>query len=363
MSDQEQNSIDTIDTAEEQTEQHDSEDNNRGINPVQRYILFAVLAVIIIGAGIYGWHWWQYASTHESTKNAQIEGHISPVIPRVDGYVANVYVDDNEKVAKGELLATIDTSNYQVDVRRAQAGIAGVKASYQDAKAHLETVKAQKNQANVQVQQTKTEYERQKRLMQDHSTTQQKLDHAKFAYQTARAQYKVAQQQVKSAHVKIQQAKAQIGKAQAALDNAQLQLSYTALRAPIPGRVSKKNIEAGQYVRAGNQVMAIAQDDNVWVVANFKEGQIAGIKVGQPVRIKVDAYSDTTYQGTVQSIAGATGSKFALLPPDNASGNFVKVEQRIPVKIVFKQADPLGPTGKLLKPGMNVKPTIDISKQ
>jgi membrane fusion protein (multidrug efflux system) len=339
-----------------------SDENGRGLSPTKRYILFGVLAVIVIGGGIYGWHWWQYSKSHESTINAQIDGHISPVIPRVDGYVAKVYVDDNEKVTKGELLASIDTSNYRVDIRQAKAGVAGAKASYQDAKAHLETAKAQKNQANVHVQQTKTEFDRQQRLLKDHSTTRQKFDHAKFTYKSAQAQYNVAQQQVKSAHVKIQQAKAQIEKAQAALDNAQLQLSYTALKAPIAGRVSKKNIEAGQYVRAGNQVMAIAQDNDIWVIANFKEGQIADIKVGQPVSISVDAYSDTTYKGTVQSIAGATGSKFALLPPDNASGNFVKVEQRIPVKIVFEHGDPLGPTGKLLKPGMNVKPTVDISK-
>src|SRR5699024_8951338 len=122
----------------------------------------------------------------------------------------------------------------------------------------------------------------------------------------------------------------------------------------------KKDIEAGQFVRSGNQVMAIANDSQVWVVANFKEGEIARINVGQPVSIKVDAYSDTTYQGTVQSIAGATGSAFALLTPDNASGNFAKVEQRIPVKITFNSGDPRGPTGKYLKPGMFVKPTITV---
>src|SRR5699024_5988932 len=186
------------------------------------------------------------------------------------------------------------------------------KAGYESAKSHLKTAKAQKSQAKVQLNQVKTEYDRQKRLLNDHSTTQQRFDHAKYAYQSAQASYKVAQQRIKSTRVKIKNAQAQIGKAKALLDNAQLNLSYTALIAPISGRVSKKNIEPGQYVRADNQVMAIAKDSHVWVVANFKEKQIEHIKVGQPVSISVDAYSDTTYQGTVQSIAGASGSTFAL---------------------------------------------------
>jgi membrane fusion protein (multidrug efflux system) len=363
MSEQEQNNRDQTVEASQQQDENSSGDNGRGLSETKKYILFGVLAVIVIIGLIFGWRWLQFSQSHESTRDAQIEGHISPVIPRVNGYVAKVYVRDNEKVKKGQIVARIDTSEFQIKVKQAKAALAAAKASYQDAGAHLEIVKAQANQAKIQLNQAETEYNRQKRLFKDHSTTQQKLDNAKYAFQSAQAKYKTAQGQIKSARVKVKTAQAQIEKAQSALDDAKLNLSYTALKAPISGRVSKKDIEAGQYVRSGNQVMAIANDSYIWVVANFKEGQIARIKVGQPVKIKVDAYSDTTYQGTVQSIAGATGSKFALLPPDNASGNFVKVEQRIPVKIVFKHADPRGSTGKFLKPGMNVKPTVDISKK
>jgi membrane fusion protein (multidrug efflux system) len=357
MSDREKNNDNN-----EKKNQQNSESNGRGLSQTKKNILFGVLAVLIIVGLIFGWRWFRFSQSHESTRDAQVEGHISPVIPRVNGYVAKVYVRDNEKVKKGQIVARIDTSEFQIKVKQAKAALAGARASYQSAKAHLGIVKSQKNQVKVHREQAETEYNRQKRLFQDHSTTRQKLDHSRFAYQSAKAKYKTMQGQIKSARVSIQNAQAQIEKARSALSESRLNLSYTALKAPISGLISEKDIEAGQFVRSGNQVMSIAKDSYIWVVANFKEGQIAHIKVGQPVKIKVDAYSDTTYQGTVQSIAGATGSKFALLPPDNASGNFVKVEQRIPVKIVFNHADPKGPTGKFIKPGMNVKPTVTIKE-
>jgi membrane fusion protein (multidrug efflux system) len=357
----------TVETDEQQIEtngqqkQQNSGDVNKGMSPAKKYILFGILAALVIGVGIYGWNWWQYSQSHESTDDAHIDGHISPVIPRVDGYVANVYVNDNERVKKGQVLAVIDKSEYQINVKHAEAALVAAKAGYHEAKAHLVVVEAQANRAKVQLNQAKTERNRQRRLFKDHSTTQQRLDNATYAFQSDQANYKMTHGQIKSSRIKIQNAQAQIEKARAVLDNAQLNLSYTALIAPISGRVSKKNIERGQYVRSGNQVMAIAKD-SVWVVANFKEKEVAHIQVGQPVSISVDAYSDTTYKGTVQSIAGATGSKFALLPPDNASGNFVKVQQRIPIKIVFNGVDPRGPTGKLLRPGMNCEPAITIKQ-
>jgi membrane fusion protein (multidrug efflux system) len=361
MNDEEKNQNNQAGEADQQSNEN-SEDNGRGLSQTRKNILFGILAVVIIVGLIFGWRWFRFSRSHESTRDAHIEGHISPVIPRVNGYIAKVYVRDNEKVKKGQIVAQIDTSEFQIKVKQAKAALAGAKANYQSAKAHLGIVKSQKDQAKVSLEHSDTELNRQKRLFKDHSTTQQKLDQAKYVYQSAKTKYETVQRQIKSAGVNIQTAQAQIKKYLSALNEAKLHLSYTALKAPISGRISEKDIEAGQYVRSGNQVMAIAKDSYVWIVANFKEGQIAHINVGQPVKVKVDAYSDTTYHGTVQSIAGATGSKFALLPPDNASGNFVKVEQRIPVKIVFNHADPKGPSGKFLKPGMNVKPTVDISK-
>lgn len=329
-------------------------------NGTRKIILYVLLGIVIIGGGIYGWNWYSFAQSHVSTDNAQIDGHISPVISRVDGYVKNIYVTDNEIVEKGQKLVSIEKDQFDLGVQQAKSSLAAAKATYDDAQARLATAKSQKGQARVSLNQARSEKKRQQRLMNDSSTTQQRLDNAVYAYQGAKAKLNVVEKKIKAASTKVYQAKANIDKAKSSLDNAQLNLSYTELNAPIAGRVSKKNIEPGQYVRPGNPVMAIASDDSVWVVANFKEGQIAEIRDNQEVSIAVDAYPDTTFEGYVQSLAGATGSKFSLLPADNASGNFVKVEQRIPVKIMFNDISKLK---KPLKPGMNVVPTIKISDE
>lgn len=332
-----------------------SENQNTGN---RQWIRLGVLALLVLAGVIYGWNWYSFAQAHESTDNAQVEGHISPVIPRVDGYVQQIHVDDNEHVEKGDLLVTLDKSNFELGVKQAKASLQAAKAAHEDAKARLSSARAQVNQAKIRLKQARSNFDRQKRLLDDSSTTQQQFDNAQYAFQSAQAQYQVAQRQVKVAEGKLQQTQAQIEKAQSALEDAQLKLSYTELRAPISGTVSQKDIESGQYIRPGQQIMAIANDENVWVVANFKEGQIGQIKEGESVNIEVDAYPDKVFRGKVKSIAGATGSKFALLPPDNASGNFVKVEQRIPVKIVF--TDPQDPKMPL-KPGMNAVPTVQIN--
>ncbi|HKK44246.1 MAG TPA: HlyD family secretion protein [Balneolaceae bacterium] len=338
--------------------QGSKEAGQKNRNSTKKKIWVSVLALLVVAAAIYGWNWYTFAVNHESTDNAQVDGNISPVIPRVDGYVQKIYVDDNQRVKKGDLLVKLDKRNFKLGVKQAKAGLKSAKAAYADAKAGLASAQAQVSQAKVALRQSRTEMQRQKRLMADSSTTQQHLDNAQYAFESAQAQYTVAQRHADEVKVKVQQANANIEKAQSALENANLNLSYTELHAPISGVVSQKDIESGQYVRPGQPVMAIANDKNVWVKANFKEGQISQIDVGEPVDIEVDAYPDRVFKGKVQSIAGATGSKFELLPPDNASGNFVKVEQRIPVKIMF--TDPKDPDAPL-KPGMNAVPTVQVN--
>ena len=345
-------------TSDEPPEERGARQETESTNGTRKYILWGFLAVLLIAGVIYGIDWYRFAAAHESTDNAQIEGNISPVIPRVEGYVDSIYVDDNERVEKGALLLTIDTADYKVNVNRREAAVKSARAAHEDALAQLEAARAQEEQSEVALRQARTEKNRQEELYNDHSATRQAYDNAEYAYESAQAQYKIAQRKVKVAQVKVQSAKANIEQAQSSLEEAQLQLSYTKLKAPIAGRVSKKNVETGQYIRPGSPLMAIANDRNVWVVANFKEGQISQIREGQPVDIEVDAYPDTTFDGKVQSIGGATGSKFALLPPDNASGNFVKVEQRIPVKITL--TEPVT-SDKPLKPGMNVVPTVKVN--
>lgn len=344
-------------SSQEQDEVGTNQTENKN-NGTQQIIRFSVLALLIVAGAFYGWDWYSFAQSHESTDNAQVEGSISPVIPRVDGYVQEIYVEDNEPVKKGDLLVSLDKSNFELGVRQAKASLQGAEAAHEDAKARLSSARAQVDQAEVRLEQARSDFNRQKRLMDESSTTRQQFDNARYAVESAEAEYKVVQRQVNVAEVNVQQVQAQIDQAESALEDAQLKLSYTELRAPISGVVSSKNIESGQYLRPGQQVMAITNDEDVWVVANFKEGQIGQIKKGESVDIEVDAYPDKVFKGKVQSIAGATGSKFALLPPDNASGNFVKVEQRIPVKIVF--TDPQDPTTPL-KPGMNAVPTVRVN--
>lgn len=346
------------DITESHSAQGQKEAEKKNANSNKKIIRFSVLALLILAGAIYGWNWYTFAQNHESTENAQVDGNISPVIPRVDGYVQKIYVDDNQHVQKGDLLVKLDKKNFKLGVKQAKASLEAAKAAYADAKARLSSAKAQVSKAKVALRQSRSDMQRQKRLLADSSTTQQRYDNAQFALEGAQAQYTVAQRQVNVAKVKVQQANANIDKAQSALENAKLNLSYTELRAPISGVVSQKDIESGQYVRPGQPVMAIANDEHVWVKANFKEGQISQIEVGESVDIEVDAYPDRTFKGKVQSIAGATGSKFELLPPDNASGNFVKVEQRIPVKIVF--TEPEDPDAQL-KPGMNAVPTVQVN--
>lgn len=327
---------------------------------VRQVALLALLGVALIVGAWYGWNWWQYSKAHATTENATISGHISPVLPRVDGYVAAVRVDDNEQVAEGQVLATIDSSDFAVRVRQAKAALQSARTQLQNGRAQLASARAQSQQAAAAEENAQTKLARQQQLEAGVATTQQAVDNATFGVRNAEAQHEAARQQIEVARAKVAQAQAQIEERRAALEDARLKLSYTTLEAPVGGRVAQKDIEEGQYVRPGQPLMSVVKDQDVWVTANFKEGKIAQIEVGQPVEIEVDAYPDRTFEGRVQSIAGGTGSEFALLPSDNASGNFVKVEKRIPVKIVF--TDPQDPAAPL-RPGMNVVPSVQVKPE
>lgn len=320
----------------------------------------AILSVVLIIGIYFGVKALIYAKGHESTDNAQIDGDISPIIPRVDGYIASISVDDNSHVEKGDVLATIDTADLNLKVREQDAALSGAKVDFEDAKANLSYTRSLAEQADIDIRDKSDDLKRQEGLMQDGATTQQALDHAQIASDNSRSKKQSLLKQIKVASVKLDQAQVDIEKAEVSLSNAQLQLSYATLKAPISGTVSELDIEVGQLVARGQTIMAVVDKTDIYVTANFKEGQIGQICEGQIVAIEVDAYPDKTFEGKVQSINGATGSKFSLLPADNASGNFVKVEQRIPVKIVFT-----GDTKGLeyLKPGMNVIPAIEIPKE
>lgn len=321
---------------------HTEEANRRS---GRKTIVLSVLAVILVVGGYFTYRGVHFYTTHAETEDAQIDGHISPVLPRISGYVADVRVDDNEYVKEGQLLAEIDSSEFVMKKKMAKAALESTRAAYEVAKANL-------NSAKVGLDKAKRDYKRAKELFEGGADTRQKYEDAQAALAKARTAYAAADRKVSEIKTRIQQRRED-------LEYAKLQLSYTKIHAPISGLISKKDVEVGQLVQAGQPLMAVTNTNNIWVIANYKETELNDIKPGQIVKISVDAYPGKNFEGRVESVAGATGAKYALLPPDNATGNFVKVVQRVPVKIVFTK-DPGRKYPMHL--GLNVVTSIDITQ-
>jgi membrane fusion protein (multidrug efflux system) len=303
-----------------------------------------LIAALVVGAGIvYGVRTIAFYRHHAETDDAQIEGHIDPVLPRVSGYVTEIDVDDNQRVARGDVLLRIDTRDLQAKIETAQGALETARAQVAVARANVSAAETARGRATGDL----TRYSA---LRQKQEISQQQYDAARAAADAATAQRSAALQSVAAA-------RAQVAQKQADLDLARLQLSYATVAAPSSGIVSKKNVEVGELVQAGQPLMAIVQDARVWVVANYKETQLRRMRVGQPVTFEVDAYPNHVFHGRVDSFAAATGAKFSLLPPDNATGNFTKVVQRSPVKIV--PTDPPDPRFPL-RAGMSVTTIVDL---
>ncbi|HYW33890.1 MAG TPA: HlyD family secretion protein [Balneolaceae bacterium] len=304
-----------------------------------------ILAIAIIIGGYYGITEYEYYQNHVNTNDAKTDGHINPVLSRVSGYVDSVYVQDNEPVKKGQMLVQIDTTEYKLKVRMARAAL-------QDTRASLEVAKADVQAARVNLNQAQTDYHRVKNLYQGGAATKSKYQNVKTELASAKTKLTKAKR-----HVAVLQN--QIKSKKDNLENAKLQLSYTSIRAGSKGVISKKDIKAGQYITPGEPLMSLTDVQDVWVTANFKETGLHDIRVGQKAKISIDAYPHKKFIGRVQSIAGATAAKFSLLPPNNATGNYVKVVQRVPVKIVFTQKpNPNYP----IRLGLNVEVSININQ-
>lgn len=347
-------------------------------------IFIIILALLVIAGGWFGISKYIHSLHHEDTDDAQVSGDINLVIPRISGYVAEIKINDNEEVKEGDTLLTLDNRDYQLKLEGAEAALAVAKSNLENAKAlthaaraNISTSKASIGTADAQIEAAKVnvwratkDYERYANLIKDHSITQQQYEQALAAKQTAEKQLAILQEQKNQAaqqtHAvsvqsnatsqQIKIAESTIQQRQVEVDAAKLNLSYTVITAPESGRISKVNIQPGQFLQAGQALFSIVHSNSVWVVANFKETQLGKMKEGQKVVVTADAYDDHKFQGILASFSPATGSTFALLPPDNASGNFVKVVQRLPVKIEFTDAkDSLV---HKLRPGMNV--VVDV---
>jgi len=398
-------------------------------------LILAALGVGAVAASGFGYRWWQYAATHQTTDNAAVAGHVHQISSRVNGTVADVLVDDNQAVRKGQVLVKLDARDYENKVQQARAAletarrqaqaahssinlasqnaqanatqargnvnsaiaaIATARAAVNEAKAGVPAAQAEVAQAQANLARAQADYNRYNNLYQQGAIPRQQLDTAQADYQVALAQRNSAQQGVAQAQAKLaqaqegvaraqaqlaasqgglQQAKASgvqaevnrnqydaaqsaIAQAQASLKDAQLQLSYTNVIAPSEGRIGRKTIEVGQRVQPGQPLMAVV-DNDYWVVANFKETQLENIRAGQPVEVELDAFPHHTFVGRIDSFSPASGATFSLLPPDNATGNFTKIVQRIPVKVVL---DPQSIKGyeERITPGMSAEVSVEV---
>ena len=347
-----------------------------------------IFAVLIIVGGTYGIYKYVHSLSHEGTDDAQIEKNMNPIIARVTGYVTKVNVSDNDFVKKGDTLFTIDSNDYTVRVEDAKAALAVAQGNYAAAKegigsaqanvsvskANVQSAAGNIESARIRLKRASNDFERYSNLYKNHSITAQQFEQAEAAKQEAESQLRILQQQEKASSFQtsaasaatnvsgkqIEVAAANIKRAQAALDAANLNLSYTVVTASVDGQVSKVSIQPGQLIQPGQSLFYIINNEAVWVIANFKETQLNKMVIGQKATLKVDAYPDTEFEGEVASFSPATGSRFSLLPPDNATGNFVKTIQRLPVKIILdpKKND----LSKLqrLRPGMNVDVDVHL---
>ena len=328
-----------------------------------------VLGVILIIGIIFGVREYIYYSKHIDTDDAQIDADISPVVARVGGYVDSIFFEENNRVEKGQILVKLDDRDYKIKVEQAMAakqtasaGISVGQSQIISTTANSSSARAQVTSAEAKLEKANKDYARYANLVKDGSVTQQQFDQIKSDRDVAEANYRAAQDQYKGALEQIGTSRNQlnvtnIGVSQrvADIDFAKLQLSYTTISAPVSGIASKKNIQVGQLVQPGQTLFSIVNDNSLYVTANFKETQLTSLKNGQKVEIKVDAFPDLKLEGQVHNFSPATGAKFSLLPPDNATGNFVKVVQRVPVKIKIN-ADK--ETMAKLRPGMSVDVSV-----
>lgn len=346
---------------------------------MKKNILLVVGGVLALLVVVWAFGKWRTARTHVSTDNAQVGGHLVPVLAKVGGYVQTVQVSENDRVTQGQPLIQIDEDELKQKVAQAAADLAAAQASAGvgsgggSAQAQVTQAERQRGALGAQLEAARAnavkadhDLERIKGLADKQIVSKQQLDAARAAAEAAHAAVSGLEQQqfgatagISGAQAGVKLAQARMQSAQSALDNARLQLSYAHITAPVSGTVAKRSVEPGQLLQPGQPLMTIVSDTGVYVNANLKETQLARVKPGQEAKIDVDAYGGCDAKGVVESISAATGSQFALLPSDNASGNFTKVVQRVPVRIHVTEG-----CGKdrPLRPGMSVEVHVNTAQ-
>jgi membrane fusion protein (multidrug efflux system) len=335
----------------------------------RRPVLVALVAIGLAAAGGAGYVYWDFTSHFESTDDAFIAARQFAVAPKVSGYISAVPVTDNEHVVAGQTIAVIDDRDYRTALSQAEAQLASARANVINIEAQTEVQKATIAQSQAQVDQARAaltfaeqqaaRYETLAKTgagtIQNAQQYSSSLDQQRAALKTSEAALLAAQTQVAALQAQQVSAEASVGQAQAQVDQAKLNLSYTVVTAAQPGRVVQLGAGAGEYVAAGADLTMFVPDD-IWVTANFKETQLDHMRPGQPVTLTIDSYPEKTIRGHVASVQPGSGTAFSLLPAQNATGNYVKITQRVPVKIIIDNA----PKDVALGPGMSVEPDVRV---
>jgi len=337
-----------------------------------------LLGLAVIAGGTFGWRQLQFSRHWVTTDNAQVDGHITAVAPRVQAFVERVLVDDNQRVAAGDTLVVLDNRDFKARLDQAEADLASTIAALGShgkvgqaiatkavSEASAEGAVANVEAARAALRKAESDLTRYRSLAAAKIVSAQQLDQAQWAVDNAKATLAAAEQQATAAESQtdvasagIRVAEARLAAARAAVETARLQLGYTVILASDSGVVAKRSVEPGNLVSVGQNLLSIVPETGVWVTANLKETQLARVRVGNDVEFTVDAYPGAVFHGKVSSLSPATGARFALLPPDNATGNFTKVVQRVPVRIAIDGThDPIRP----LRPGMSVDVKIRIA--
>lgn len=327
-------------------------------------VIISIAAILVIaGAIVYFTSYFIRGRNYQETNDAQVEAYINPISARVGGFVKKVWFEEHHLIKKGDTLITIEDNEYAAKLQEAQAALDDARAQIKvlDASVHAARVGTMVNKDQIagskaRLWQNQQDIKRYKNLMKEEAVTGAEYEQVKARYDVAKSDYNAVKNTLNTSNAKIQELqsrsdllKADVKKKQALYELAQINHAYTVIRAPYSGRLGRKTIQEGQQIQPGQPLVYLINESEKWVTANFMETQVADMYVGQPVEITVDAIDGKRFQGIIEAISGSTGAKFSLLPPDNSTGNFVKIVQRLPVKIKFSNRDT-----KSVKIGMNV---------
>jgi membrane fusion protein, multidrug efflux system len=328
----------------------------------------ALLALVLAGSG--GWYWWNELRFLQSTDDAYVQSDVSIIIPKIGGYIKKVKVADNQQVTEGQTLFVIDDRDFKAKLAQGEAAVATEEASVATYESRLKLQQAMIDQAAATVQSTEADlaraqqdYKRYGTLMTSDFASRQRFEQAQAdarkaeaALAKSRAALAAEQNQLAVLHSQQREEEAKLQQARANLQLAKNDLDNTVIRAPVAGVAGNRAGQVGQYVKAGTQLLSLVPMSRLYVTANFKETQLTRMRPGQIAEVSVDAYPDRTLEGRIESFAPGSGAQFSLLPPDNATGNFTKIVQRVPVRIALPADDPLN---RLLRPGLSVTVTVD----